>query len=283
MSVTISNDDIKVTISETGAELKSVIKNGEERLWQGDPAVWAGQAPVLFPICGGLKDDKFVFEGKEYNLQKHGYARFCEFEVESREQERAVFLLRSDEESLKQYPFEYELRIIYTLNKSKLSVEYNIKNISDKDMYFSIGSHEGYACPEGIEEYSIIFEKPENLNHSTLNGNLLDYGTVNFGSNIRELPLKYEYFAEDALVFLNLKSRKAVLKNRKTGKTTEVNFEDCDYFLIWSKPNAGYVCLEPWCGTPDFTDSDYDITKKKGIIKVLPKDICIKKHSILFN
>lgn len=280
--VTISNNDISVIISTFGAEIKSVTKSGKELIWEGNPEYWSGQAPLLFPICGGLKDDKFVFEGKEYNLPKHGYARLSEFELESHDIEKAVFLLRSDDESLKQYPFEYELRVIYTLDKSKLNVEYNVKNMTDKNMYFSIGAHEAYACPEGIEEYSIVFDKAEDLNASRLEGNFLKYETVNVGKNISEFPLKTEYFATDALVFLDLKSKKVSLKNRKTGEAIEVDFNGFPYLLLWTVPGAGYICIEPWCGIPDFVDSDYDITKKKGIIKVLPESICSKTHSILF-
>ncbi|MBR5155979.1 MAG: aldose 1-epimerase family protein [Clostridia bacterium] len=276
----ISNKHISVTLSTKGAEMQSINKGGKEILWDGNPEVWACHAPVLFPICGGLKDDKFVFEGKEYILQKHGYGRFEEFELEYSDPEKAVFLLRSNEESLKHFPFEYELRIIYTLDESKVNVEYNVKNLSKGDMYFSIGSHEGYACPEGIEEYSIMFDECEDLDSSILNGNLLEYKTINVGKNTHELPLKYEYFAVDALVFLNLKSRKVALKNRATGDMVEVDFNGADYLLLWTKPGANYICIEPWSGVPDFVDSDCDITHKKGITKLSANDTYVKKHSI---
>ncbi len=276
----ISNEYISVTISARGAEMQSINKGGKEILWDGNPEVWAAHAPVLFPICGGLKEDKFILDGKEYTVQKHGYARFEEFEVEYSDKEKAVFLLRSNEESLKNFPFEYELRIIYTLDGCKVNIEYNVKNLSKGDMYFSIGSHEGYACPEGIEEYSIVFDKCEDLDSSILDGNLLEYNTVNVGKNTCELPLRYEYFAVDALVFLSLKSRKLSLKNKATGETVGVEFDGADYLLLWTKPGAKYICIEPWSGIPDFVDSDFDITNKKGITKLGANDTYVKKHSI---
>ncbi len=276
----ISNEYISVTISARGAEMQSINKGGKEILWDGNPEVWAAHAPVLFPICGGLKEDKFILDGKEYTVQKHGYARFEEFEVEYSDKEKAVFLLRSNEESLKSFPFEYELRIIYTLDGCKVNIEYNVKNLSKGDMYFSIGSHEGYACPEGIEEYSIVFDKCEDLDSSILDGNLLEYNTVNVGKNTCELPLRYEYFAVDALVFLSLKSRKLSLKNKATGETVGVEFDGADYLLLWTKPGAKYICIEPWSGIPDFVDSDFDITNKKGITKLGANDTYVKKHSI---
>ena len=280
--ITLSNEHLEIKISTKGAELQSIKFGGKEKLWQGDSASWLGRAPLLFPICGGLKEDKYVYEGREYSLQKHGYARFSEFEIECVKDDKVVFLLCSDEESKKQYPFDYELRITYSLIGSELNVEYNIKNLSQRDMYFSIGAHEGYACPEGIEEYSIIFEEPENLESNVLNGNLLEYKTINVGKNATELPLKYEYFSVDALVFLNLKSKKVKLKNRINNEVITLEFNEHDYFLLWTKPGAKYICMEPWCGIQDFVDSDFDISKKRGIIKLSENEVCIKNHTITF-
>ena len=278
----LSNSVIKAEFSTKGAELLSVIKDGKEKIWIGDPGVWAGRAPILFPICGGLKDDKYIYENQEYTLQKHGYIRFEEFEVESQSDTRLVFLHRYNDETLEHFPFRYEFRVIYTLENSTLTVEYNVKNLGDSCMYYSVGAHEGYYCPEGIEQYSIVFDKPEDLDRSFLTGNLLEYETVNIGKNVCELPLKYEYFAVDALVFLNIKSRKVLLKNRKTGEKIALEFEGHDFLLFWSKPGAKYLCMEPWCGCPDFIGSDYDFKNKKGIIKLLGKEEKTKTHRIVF-
>lgn len=276
------NEQIKATFSTKGAELISLEKNGKEQIWIGNPEVWPSHAPILFPICGGLKDDKYLYNGKEYTLQKHGYIRFTEFQVESKSENKIVFLHRFNEETLKQFPFEYELRIIYTLDGSSLIIDYSVKNLSKDEMYYSIGGHEGYYCPEGIEDYSIIFEKPEMFDSTVLNGNLLENFTINVGKNTCELPLKYEYFAVDALLFLDLKSRKVSLKNRKTGEERRLEFKDHDVFFVWTKPGAKYVCLEPWCGCPDFMDSEYDFRSKRSIIRLSGKEETTRTHTITF-
>lgn len=280
--VVLSNEYLEVKVSTKGAELQSIKYGGKEKLWQGDTSYWLGHAPILFPICGGLKEEKYTFEGKEYTLPKHGFVRFSEFEVECSEKEKAIFLLCSDKESKKHFPFDYELRITYSLSGSELNVKYDVKNLSHKEMYFSIGAHEGYACPEGIEAYSIIFDEVENLDSNVLNGELLEYNTVNVGKNTNELPLKYDYFLVDALVFLNLKSKMVKLKNRITNEVVTLEFKDHDYFLLWTKPGAKYICMEPWCGIQDFVDSDFDITKKRGVIKLLANEVCTKVHRIIF-
>lgn len=282
--ITISNDTLNVSISTFGAELSSVVKNGKELIWQADPDVWGFHSPILFPICGGLKEDKYIWNEKEFSLPKHGFAKLSEFEVESVSDTKAVFLLRSTEETLKNYPFEYEFRAIFELDGEKLLISYDTKNLSEDTMYFSVGAHEAYSCPNGIEEYSVIFETPENLKRNTLSGNLLENNSVSLGLGeaVTELPLKYDYFSVDALVFTDLKSRKVTLLNRTTKEEISLEFPDHDYFLIWTKPNANYVCLEPWCGVPDFVGSSYDITEKRGIIKLASGKSETRNHTITF-
>jgi galactose mutarotase-like enzyme len=34
---------------------------------------------------------------------------------------------------------------------------------------------------------------------------------------------------------------------------------------IWAKPNAPFVCIEPWCGIADFETSNGAIEDKEGI------------------
>ena len=46
----LSNGIIQATLSTKGAELISVVKDGQEKIWIGDPDVWAAHAPFLFPI-----------------------------------------------------------------------------------------------------------------------------------------------------------------------------------------------------------------------------------------
>ena len=81
---------------------------------------------------------------------------------------------------------------------------------------------------------------------------------------------------------MRLKSRKLTLKNDRTGYEIGLDFNGFPYLLIWTKPNAKYICLEPWCGIPDFLDSNFDITKKKGIICLRKGENATRTHKILF-
>jgi len=280
--VTLTNQQLTVIIAKMGAELKSVRMNGTEYLWEGRPEVWSSSAPLMFPICGGLKNDTFTYLGKTYTLPKHGYARKSLFTLESQEDTRAVFLLTSNEETRKCFPFDYELRVIYTLDGNAIDVTYEVKNLTKGEMYFSIGSHEAYYTPEGIEDYDVVFPQNETLNACVLYGPLLSDQRTPIIKDTNVLPLYDKYFTIDALVFKEICSRSATLRNRKTGRAVRVDFPYADYFVLWHKPNAPYMCLEPWAGIPDSDTADGDITKKEGILRLDEGKAYTGTHRITF-
>lgn len=280
--IKIGNSFLTAEISALGAELQSVKNSaGTEFLWNGDPAFWTGRAPVLFPICGTLKNDRYTFEGQEYALEKHGFARFYTFEAQNVKSDGATFALKSGEQTLKEFPFEHTLKITYKVENKTLAVTYEVVNRSGGAMYFSIGSHEAYACPEGIEAYSVVFDKKVTLDSSVLNGNFIEDKTVRLLENDTVFPLKHDYFKTNAQVFKNIDFQKVTLQGG--GKEITVEFDGCRYFLLWTKPGANYICLEPWCGVPDPVDADGDITKKEGIIALGAGETWRKTHKITFD
>ncbi len=278
--ITLNNHNVTLIISEIGAEMQSLKYNGTEFLWQGYDGIWSKHAPILFPICGGLKDDKFTYKGKEYTLPKHGYAKNEIFSVESKNDTEATFLHTSNEETLKMFPFLYEFRVKYSLTDSGVKVTYNVTNNGDDTMYFSVGSHEAYATPEGIEEYDVIFPEKETLECIMLDGCLLNSHKTLFMKNSTTLPLYDKFFFFDSPVFKDLKSDSAMLRNRKTGRFINVEFPNKPYFLLWHEPGAPFMCLEPWAGAPDTQTRYGDITKKEAIISLDAKQVYEVSHTI---
>ncbi len=262
----LSNGIISAEISEIGAEIKSLKKSGTEYMWSGDAAVWGNTAPVLFPIIGFMKNGKYTLDGEEYKMTKHGILRGETFALESSDGISATLLYRENAKTLKLYPFAFEFRVIFTLDGSSLKVEYNVKNLNDGEMYFSVGAHEAYATPEGVEDYDLIFPCKEDLDSYLLTDGLLEHKTLNVGKDTEYLPIYEKYFALDTLVFKHLASKEVTMRNRKTCRTVKVEYPDCDYLAIWHKPNAGYLCIEPWAGLPDNADTAGDIKTKEGII-----------------
>ena len=196
---------------------------------------------------------------------------------------RAVLLHRSSDDTKDHFPFDYELRVIYTLDGNRLKTEYEVKNLSDGNMYFSIGAHEGYSTPEGIEEYDIIFDEDVTLATSTVEGNLLSYETEVVLESGRVLPLCDDYFEVDALVFKGIGTRAATLRNKKNGRCVRVEFPDAPNLLLWHVHGAPFLCIEPWDGLPDMVGSGYDISKKDGIRKLAVGKTYVNTHIITFS
>lgn len=281
-TITIENKQLKVEICSLGAEMTSIKKDGAELLWCGDSNVWGGHAPILFPICGGLRGDSFLYKEKEYFTPKHGFASKCEFTPEIRRTDKAAFLLKSDMNTKKLYPFDFEFRAAYALDKNKLTVEFEVKNTGAEDMYYSVGAHEAYACPGGIENYKIIFEKQENLESNLVEEGILSHKTACVARDTRVLELKNEYFEIDALIFCGLKSRRLTLADNADNTVAEIDFNGSDYLLVWTIPGAEFICIEPWCGLPDYIDSDRNICTKPGIIRLEQGMTEVRRHTITF-
>lgn len=281
--IILDNGILKVEIDKIGAEIRKATKDGKDRMWSGNPEYWAGVAPLLFPIVSALPNDEYTYNGKTYEMQKHGFIRKCPFEVEATADDTATFMFSSNEETLKVFPWKFELRIKYTLVKDKIKVEYFVLNKSEDTMYYSIGSHEGYPCYEGIEKYDIVFEKEEVLEHNLLDGRLLSGETVPVLTKGNVLPLDEKYFELDALIFKNIKSRKVSLVNRENGFTTTVHFPDCEYLLLWHAVGGPFMCIEPWWGICSTKGDSNNITVKEGIIALESKIEKVHTHVIEFK
>lgn len=272
--ITIQNNKLKATFNELGAELTSLInlETGKEIIWSGNTDFWGGQSPVLFPTVGALKNEQYIFEGKTYELPRHGFARRRTFDVKNSSETEVIFELKSDEESLKIYPFEFSLEIKYTLAENKLTVSYQVKNLSKNEIYFSLGAHPGFAIDteNGLtyNDYEIAFSDDENLEIHPLVDNLISNETKTIELNNKTLPLSYELFSKDALVMTTMKSRELILRNKKNNHKVIFSYSNFPYFGIWAAKNADFVCLEPWQGIADLENHDQELTEKVGILKL---------------
>lgn len=278
--VTLKNERVEVQISEMGAEIRKMTLDGNDVMWSGDPAVWSGVAPIMFPICGGFKTDEYTFEGRQYTMQKHGFARTTAFTVEESGYGYATLLLTADDGTRAQYPWDFELRVTYRLHGTALDVTFRVDNCSETTMLFAIGSHEGYATPEGIEEYDVIFPEKETLRAYALEGNLLKHEATTLMKDGNVFPLYEKYFEVDALVFKDLKSRSVTLRHRPTGREITIDFPEKDYFLMWHKYMSRYICLEPWGGIPSYVDEEQDLAKKEGMRRLPAGESYTVTHTI---
>ena len=286
-NIVIENEKIRAIINPLGAELVSLLKldDNTEYIWDANPAFWGKTSPVLFPIVGGLKNETYFYEGNENKLPRHGFARTMNFEIESQSQNSVVFLLKNNIETEKVYPFEFELRLIYSLKANKIELKYQITNPNTKILLFSIGGHPAFKCPIenelNYDDYYLEFNQNENLERWPLNaeGLVLDI-PIEISKNTNKLILTKELFYEDALVFKHLKSDCVTLKSQKSAKQLKFEFKNFPYLGIWAAKNADFVCIEPWCGIADSAETIQNLETKEGIVSLKSEGVFERSFSI---
>lgn len=268
----LENQHLRLNIKNHGAELSSLYHKGmqTEYLWQADPTFWGRHAPVLFPIVGKLKENRFDYQGVSYEMKQHGLARNLDFECIEQTATKAIFSLSSTPETQTQYPFAFELQIGYELQDNKMINTYKVINKDTKTIYFSIGGHPAYRCPihdgDQRNDYQLVFEQAETASTQRIDDGLRNGKTDLILNNKRHLPLTDKLFDEDALIFTNLNSNKVTLQ-KNTDKIWTFDFTGFPYLGIWSKNrHSPFVCIEPWFGVADHQTHNFDITKKEGII-----------------
>ncbi|WP_316822703.1 aldose 1-epimerase family protein [Pedobacter gandavensis] len=277
MIISLENPQISASFSTKGGELQALEskQSNLKYLWNGDSNFWGKFSPVLFPIVGGLKEDTYFFDHQTYHLPRHGFARDRAFEAHKIADDEVLFLLKEDTESLKVYPFNFQLGLRYQLIKNTLRCSYEVLNTGAKDLWFSIGGHPAFSVPlkPGLkyDDYYLEFNQDKQLNVHQVTNNLIEEATAVIALTTEgKLPLNHQLFYQDALVLKDLKSNKISLKSDKDSHGFDFHFEAFPFFGIWAAKDADFVCLEPWCGIADGVHHDQELRNKEGIINLAP-------------
>lgn len=283
----IKNEILKVIIAEKGAELTSIVnKNtGLEYMWNADPAFWAKSSPVLFPIVGTLKSDTYYYEGKSYQLGRHGFAREKSFVVTAQTANSVTFTLVADESTLANYPFHFRFDITYQVINDTLSVTYKVTNTGNAELFFSAGGHPAFKIPlvagTAYTDYYLQFDKKENAGRWPISKDgLIEVKPEPLLENTDRLHLSKELFLQDALVFKNLESSRVSLRSSATSHGLLFDYTGFPFLGIWAAKNADFVCIEPWCGIADSVSTDQQLIHKEGIIKLGTGDVFERSWSV---
>lgn len=259
---TMENELVKVEVCDFGAELFSFYDKATktEAIWQADPKYWARHAPLLFPFVGKVNGGYYTHKGVKYAMGQHGFARDMEFSFVSQTEDTITHRLVSTEDTLKKYPFPFEVTVTHQLNGKTLSVLWEVKNPGEDTMYFSIGGHPAFNVPardgESKYDYSISFGGKEELEYVLVD---LSCGAVNAEDvhrlelNEGKLPVTEHLFDEDALIFDGYQVEEIGLVYPDGKPYLTMYCKGFPSMGVWSQPktDAPFVCLEPWIGRCD--------------------------------
>ncbi|HEY9212506.1 MAG TPA: aldose 1-epimerase family protein [Ancylobacter sp.] len=273
--VKLTSTLLSAEIAPLGAELV-VLRDakGADLLFNGDPAFWTGRAPLLFPIVGRLPGDALVHGGNSYPMLQHGFARRRVFTLLSASHDTAVFGLDADEETRKQYPFDFHLRVTYTLLEATLAITAIVSNPGTEPLPASFGFHPAFAWPlpygGARTEHRLVFAKQEVETIHRPVGGLLSKATELNPAVDGVIVLDDDtLFARDALIFQHVRSHH--VRYGVPGEPgLEVDFEGMPQLGLWGKPGAPFVCIEPWYGYASPEGWGGEFSDKPGLAHIPP-------------
>lgn len=276
---TLSNDKITIQISESGAELTSIVANGTEYLWQADPKFWQRHSPVLFPIVGRVWNNHYTHKGKTYELGQHGFARDMDFQLSYEEEDAVVFSLESNAETLDKYPFPFVLGIGYLLKGKHIDVIWNVQNIGDEEMHFQIGAHPAFYYrdfnpQDEVHAYIGIGPDSKGLQYicPVEKGCVSpERHTLNTQEGLMEIGR--DTFACDTYIFDNSQVNELVLCDKAKKPYLSMQFST-PLVAIWSPsavhPDVPFICLEPWYGRCDQVGYDGEFKDREWMQHLKP-------------
>jgi len=248
----IANDQITVDIAALGAEMQSIqTRDGRHWLWHGDATYWTGRSPVLFPIVGKAPNDTVTVDGRPFQMSQHGFARRSNFTLVVEESDRCVYRLTASEASRAMYPFDFQLDVEHRVEGRAVVVSASVTNRDHQVMPFGIGFHPAFAWPlPGADGQAHGIELDEGGApdlHRLSRGLVIPEPSPSPFQNGR-LTLDPALFAADAMLFPK-GAGAGLVYGPDSGPSVHFTWENLPNLALWSKPGAGFICLEPWHGT----------------------------------
>lgn len=244
---------------------------GRDLLWGGDPAFWTGRSPLLFPIVGRLRDDRVFINGRPYSMKQHGFARTSAFDIVDAGPESCRLRLNASNATREIYPFDFRLDMTYRLEGAKLILAAFVLNQEDQSIPVSFGFHPAlrWPLPYGGERnaHEVRFEATEVASLHNLSDGLIGEASRPTPVRGERLKLHDDLFQDGALVWSTLASRK-IRYGVPGHRSITVSFSEMPHLGIWTKPGAGYVCIEPWQGYADPVGFEGELQDKPGIVMI---------------
>ncbi len=258
--------------------------NNKEMLHNGK-TFWDRQAPILFPTVGRLRDNKTIINDENYEIPQHGFAKDMEFELVQETENAKVYMTKSNEETLKMYPFEFELYVAYIINGDELTVKYKVINKDEKDMLFGIGGHPGFKIDLKQEDYYFELEKKEKkVEFMEVEGQYIsNEPSRNLLRDDKIIDIEEDSFINDAIMIKKFKSKTISLKQKEDNKKIlEFDMSDFPILAIWTIPKTKYICLEPWFNYADRVIETGYFKDKEGVQTLKPNQEFDCKFSVKF-
>ena len=245
----LDNGILKLELTNEGGEMASLTYKGYDVLYKGDGQYWKGKNPTLFPMISSPNAKKYNYDGKTYTCRNHGLIRYMNLETVIDDGKQVKMRLVSNEETLKEYPFNFEYNITYELDGNKVLINYDITNKDDKIMPFTFGLHPGFVV-RSFDDLVIEFkDDEEGILYNQHTKEFLNHKLGNYKNFLEDLEVTSTVTLKD------LKSKEVTLKMPEY--TVTIDKSKYRYLALWTAdPKANFICVEPWLSINDIKESD---------------------------
>ena len=195
-----------------------------------------GGVPILFPICGNLRDNTYQHQGRNYTLKQHGFARDLPWQVSKQSSENAASLtleLNSNEATRQVYPFDFQLIFTYQLQGNSLKIHQKVINLSPERMPFSIGFHPYFQV---TDKTRLSFDIPSSQYLDQRSKTLHSYAG-HFDFNLEEIDAAFPQITRHQSSFSDSYHQRQIILGYDDLYTT---------IVFWTLKDKNYICLEPW-------------------------------------
>lgn len=285
----IENEFLIVQIEKKGAQLQRIYhkQTESEILWQGDSAYWLNRSPVMFPVNVRFKDERFTYKGIEYEMPRMGLAVISDFTVDQKSEQEASFVLESNDETKKYYPFDFRFELSYRLDKNKLVNQFTVENKGIESMYFALGGHPGFDCPfeNGLDRsaYQYVFERELKLDRIEISNSLVQENHIPFLRHERILRLDDLRIPNGGMFMKNIENRQIGVSEVGKAPFVSVDLGDFPNVNLWSPPGMPFACIEPMVSHHDVENSPIEIEKKSHLIKLAAGSKKVYTYTIIVH
>lgn len=289
----ISQGGLSAQIESHGAQLMSLVLDGNEYLWQRDPRWWTKTSPVLFPAVGFPPHAVQQSVAGPCHLGKHGFARDHEFAIEAVAEDGSsvTFELVDSAKTRAVYPYPFKLQLTYAVTgPATLTQTFRVENTGTQPMPFSVGGHPAFNVPvpgaagdDAFEDYELRFARTWTYRSPKINaqGLALRDDTFPVVEDADAMPLTRSCFDFDTVTLEDVPERTITMVGKNSGRGVRLDFPGFDFVGIWSaQPEAPFVAIEPWTGHAGYTDEDDVLEHRDGIIVLEPGAVDERSFSI---
>ncbi|MGD1704570.1 aldose epimerase [Dapis sp. BLCC M229] len=249
------NSSINVVPERGGIITSWCVKNQEllfldAKRFENPELTVRGGIPILFPICGNLPNNKYKYNGNNYFLKQHGFARDLPWEVignSNKDRASITLVLTTNRLTRTFYPFDFKLTFTYQLKGNSLEIFQTYTNLSNTQrMPFSTGLHPYFLAPN---KHQLHFNIPSMQ--------YVDRNTGTLHDNDCKLDPKLD---EVDAIFEKLTGLATTVYDRSRGLKITLSYTSAySTIVLWTVKNQDFYCLEPWTAPCNSLNTGYRI------------------------